>query len=171
MFTTRLALILVTSLMLVHGAVAQQKQHLSFTIHAENSKITRSLNIEVEDMPNHIVRVYENHQTFGPNAPMIDGVKAVELYARGITDAIELAGPGTQYVVFTMDNGDKFFARLSSVAQTGPRQTGTASLFGPITNGTGKLDGIQGIVWASATIDYAAGAAITQYEVDYSVRK
>jgi len=59
--------------------LAQQKQHISFKIPAENSKYTRQANIEVGDTPNHIVRIFEIHRTFPDNAPVVNGLKLAEV--------------------------------------------------------------------------------------------
>jgi hypothetical protein len=60
------------------NALPQQKQQVSFKSSAENNKITQSQNVEVGDVPNHIVRVFEAHRTYPGNAPLINGLKLVE---------------------------------------------------------------------------------------------
>src|ERR1700676_2597053 len=40
-------------------ALAQQKQQASFTASAENSKYTQQLNVDVGDVPNHMVRIFD----------------------------------------------------------------------------------------------------------------
>jgi archaellum component FlaG (FlaF/FlaG flagellin family) len=166
-YTLTIAALLIA--VLTGPALAQQKQQVSFTVPAENSKITKQQNVEVGDVPNHIVRVYENHQTFMGNVPVVNGVKVIEIWARGITDFIETNGPGTQYLTFMMDNGDRVFARLSTMTQTVAGKP-TSTLVGPITNGTGRFAGIQGTIRATANLDYAVGAVTTRYDIDYSVK-
>src|SRR6266851_1561338 len=133
-----------------------QKQHISYKVSPENSKVTQQQNIEVGDVPNHVVRAYEVRRTFPNNAPVIGGLKLVEESDRGTADLIDGNGASNQYMVFTMENGDRFFARGSSVIQVAadkPAATGVAS----ITGGTGKLAAIQGIVRWVATFDLKSG--------------
>jgi hypothetical protein len=49
------------------SAVAQQKQQVVFKVAAESSKYTQQLTIDVEAMPNHVVRVFEVRYTFSDN--------------------------------------------------------------------------------------------------------
>lgn len=98
-------------------ASAQQKKQLSYKTTAADSKIAQQLNVDVGDVPNHIVRVYSTESKFGANAPVINGLKLVEQFARGTVDFIEGSGSGVQYGVFVMENGDKFFTRGTNVAQ------------------------------------------------------
>ena len=152
------------------NAVAQGKQHVSFKASGENSKIVQQLNVDVGDVPNHIVRVYETRISFSTNAPVINGVKLVEIWQRGIVDYIDTSGPGTQYNVFMMENGDKFFVRLASVAQTTSGKV-ASTIVGNITGGTGKFAGIQGMVRSAANIDYKTSSVESQFDIDYAVGK
>jgi hypothetical protein len=71
-----------------------------------------------------------------------------------------------------MENGDKFFAKVTSVLQSiGPgRFTITAA--GPVTGGTGKLAGTQGIIRVTGTVGPPkAGFNEAQYEIDYRIEK
>jgi hypothetical protein len=47
---------------------AQQKQHVSLKSSVSDNKITQAQNVEVGDVPNHIVRVFEVRPPFA-NAP------------------------------------------------------------------------------------------------------
>jgi hypothetical protein len=110
------------------GALAQQKQLVSYKTPAEDIKITQQQNIDVGDVPNHIVRVYENKQTFPTNGPVINGLRLVETWQRGITDLTGGKGSSTIYMVFVVENGDKFFVRGAAVVQTSAagKLTGTS---------------------------------------------
>jgi hypothetical protein len=154
----------------VGNAAAQQKQHVSFKVPAENSKVTQQQNIEVGDVANHIVRVYEVRRTFPSNAPVIEGLKLVDESDRGIADLIDGNGLSNQYTVFTMENGDKLFARGSNVVQVVSGKlsaTGVAS----ITGGTGKFATTQGVVRINANFDLKSGFNENQIEIDYVLSK
>jgi hypothetical protein len=151
-------------------AVAQEKQHVSYKNPAENSKYTQQQNIDVGDVPNHIVRSYELHKTFPNNAPLINGLKLVEEWNRGIADLVEGNGSGSQHTVWVMENGDKFFARSATVVQNVSGKL-TATQVGYITGGTGKLAGMQGSLRLVVNFDTKSGFNESQEDLDYSVGK
>jgi hypothetical protein len=152
------------------NAVAQQKQQASFKASSENSKYTQQINVEVGDVPNHMVRIFDLHRTYPNNAPVINGLKLVEESARGIADLTDGYGTSTLYGVYVMENGDKFFARSSNVIQSGSGKLATTQV-GYITGGTGKLAGMQGIVRASGNFDPKSGFSENQTDIDYSIGK
>lgn len=152
------------------NALAQQKQQVSIKASAENSKFTQQQNIDVGDVPNHIVRVFEVHATFPNNAPIINGLRLVEMWTRGNADYIDGNGPGTVYGVYVMENGDKFFARSANLAQ-GSAGKLTATSVGYITGGTGKFAVIQGIVRVLAKVDLKTGSNEIQTDIEYSIGK
>jgi hypothetical protein len=138
---------------------------------AENTKYTQQQAIDVGDVPGHQVRVYEIHRTYPNDAPMINGVKLMESWSRGVTDYIDGNGPNTTYNVYILENGDKFFTRAALVAQSpGSGKIATTSA-GPITGGTGKLVGIQGIIRTTGTAEPKAGVNENQTEIDFSIGK
>jgi len=151
-------------------ALAQQKQHVSFKTPAENSKYTQQQNIEVGDAPNHIVRIFEIHRTFPNDAPVINGLKLVESWERGTADYIDGSGPGTQYSVYVMENGDRFFSRTALVVQNASGKV-TATGAGYITGGTGKFAAVQGIVRGVVVFDPKAGFNDGQFDIEYSIDK
>jgi hypothetical protein len=149
-------------------AIAQEKHQVSFKSAAENIKLTQQLNIELKDVPNHIVRVYEGRTTFpDTDVPVINRLKVVEEWDSGTGDRIDGNGPDTGYSVFIMENGDKFFARYVGQVQNNSGNF-TDTIFGPITGGTGKLLGIQGTVRAVANFNFG-GFNSRQTVVEYSI--
>jgi hypothetical protein len=158
------------ALLVANSAVAQQKQQVAFTVPAENSKFTQQLTIDVGDMPNHVVRVFEVRYTFPNNAPVINGLKLVEEWDRGFGDRIDGSGPATIYTVYVMENGDRFFTRSVGVVQnTAGKLTNT--VVGNITAGTGKLAGIQGNTRSVANFNYNTGFVEPQIEIEYWIGK
>jgi hypothetical protein len=151
-------------------AIAQEKQHLSYKIPASDSKMERQLNVDVGDQPNHIVRVYDTRSTFANNAPMINGLKLKEQWARGTVDIIDGSGSGVQYGVYLMDNGDKFFAHTTNILQNVSGKV-TITGVGNITGGTGKFAGVQGVVRQATNIDFKASSVDSTYDIDYSIGK
>lgn len=160
----------VSAIFITNQAVAQQKQQVSFKTPAENIEFTQQLNIQLRDVPTHIVRVYEGHATFpSKDAPMINGLKIVEEWDSGTGDRIDGNGPDTGYSVFIMENGDKFFTRYIGQVQNNSG-TFTDTLFGPITGGTGILLGIQGTARSVVHFNFS-GFNDRQTVIEYSIGK
>jgi hypothetical protein len=154
------------------NAPAQQKQQVSFKIPAENSKYIVSQNVDVGDAPNHIVRLFDTRGMIPNNAASINGLKLVEVFARGTGDLIDGHGGGPGYLVFVAENGDRFFSRNNFVAQQVSGKL-TATWAGSITGGTGKFAGIQGTTRQFTNFDPSPGGVIsnTQYDIEYSIGK
>ena len=170
--TTQIAiLIAVLGLAMVGQAAAQQKQRVTFKAQQENSKYTQQNAIDVGDVPGHQVRVYEIYRTYPNNAPTINGLKLKETWTRGLSDYIDGNGPNVGYSVFAVENGDRFFIRTSTVAQSPGSGKLTTASAGTITGGTGKLAGIQGVVRTSSTAEPKAGMTELQYEIEYWLEK
>jgi hypothetical protein len=151
------------------NAIAQQIQHVSYKTSAENTKYTQQHIIDVGDVPGHQVRIFEIHRTYPSNAPVINGMKLVEQWTRAMSDFTDNNGPATNYAIYVLENGDKFFVRAALVSQS----TGGGKLSnltaGTITGGTGKLAGIHGSVRTSGTAEPKAGINETTTDIDYSM--
>jgi len=167
---TTTALLCLAVALLAGDAVAQQKQRVSYKVSTENSKFTQQLNIDAGDQPNHIMRVYEVHRTFPNDAPVINGLRLVNEWDRGIADLADGNGAATQITVYEMENGDKFFDRRAVVAQN-PSGKFTSTHVGYITGGTGKFAGMQGIVRASTGYDIKTNVSETQTDIEYWIAK
>ena len=153
------------------GAVAQQIQHVSFQSAAANSKYTEQHVIDVGDVPGHQVRVYEIHRTYPPNQPVINGLKLTEAWTRATSDYVNNSGSGDNYSVFVLENGDKFFAHSTLVAQSSGTGKLTATVSGVITGGTGKLSGIRGLIQSVTQAEPKAGINENQTTIDYFIEK
>jgi hypothetical protein len=148
------------------NAVAQEKQHVSFKNPAENSKYTQQVNLNVPDVPDHIMRAYEIHRTYPNNAPVINGLKLAESSEQGVGERIDGSGDGTSYVTYVMENGDKFFVRQSLVIQNISGKT-SATVVGHITGGTGKFAQMRGLLRATANFDIKTGFNEAQTDIEY----
>jgi hypothetical protein len=153
------------------GALAQQKLRVSYTTPPQNTKYTQQHLIDVGDVPGHQVRVYEIQRTFPSDAPMINGVKLKETWARGTSDYTDNNGPNISYNVYVLENGDRFFARAIVLAQSAGGGRITTTSVGQITGGTGKLVGIQGITRATGTAEPKAGINENRTEIEYWIEK
>jgi len=151
-------------------ADAQQKQQITSKTPSEDSKYTQQLNIEVGDLPNHIIRFFEVHRIYPTNAPLINGLKLVEEWGRGAADYIDGNGNAYVYDEYVMENGDKFFARSVFVTE---RTSGiiNATQVGYITSGTGKLAGMHGIIRVSVNFDPKTGFNEIETKLEYTTGK
>jgi hypothetical protein len=106
----------IVALLCISGsALADEKHHVSYKTSAANTKYTQQLNVPAGDVPGHIVRVFDLTRDHRAESIMINGIKLVDDTARGITDIIDGNGSAVFYSVFTMENGDKFFASGSNL--------------------------------------------------------
>jgi hypothetical protein len=150
----------------VPPAFAQQR--LIFKVAAENTEYTQQHTIDVGDVSGHQVRIFEVRRTYPANAPVINGIKIVESWTRGISDYTNNNGEGIVYGVYVLENGDKFFTRGSLVALQAPDAANlTGTTVGPITGGTGKLARINGMARLSTTANPKTGLNETQVDIEY----
>jgi hypothetical protein len=149
------------------GAVAQQKQHVTYKVTPENSKYTQQQFLDVGDIPGHQIRSFEIYRSFPSNPPVINGIKLKEQWTRGASDYIDNNGTANNYNVYVLENGDKFFVHSTVLAHSAGPGKLTNVTVGHITGGTGKLAGIQGIVRTSGTAEPKAGLNDTQTEIEY----
>jgi hypothetical protein len=151
-------------------ALAQQKQRLVFKVGAANAKYTQQHAIDVDDVPGHQVRVFEVRRIYPSNPPVINAIKIVESWARGVSDYINNNGPAVVYHTYVGENGDKFFAQTATIAtlvQGRDERSFTGTAVGPITGGTGKLARIRGLLRLSITANPATGENETETEIEY----
>jgi hypothetical protein len=151
-------------------ARAQQKQKVSYKVPAENAKYPQVHYIDVGDVPGHQVGVSELHRVFPNHAPEINGVRLKETWTRTLADFVDYNGLSTNYTMYVLENGDKFFVRASTMGHnTGGKRSNTS--MGTITGGTGKLVGIRGITRSLGTSDPKGGFNETQAEIEYWIEK
>ena len=149
-----------------NNALAQQR--LVFKVDAENTKYTQEHTVDVGDVSGHQVRIFEVRRTYPSNPPVINGMKIVESWTRGISDYTNNNGEGTVYGVYVLENGDKFFTRGALLTvQTPDASSLTAITVGPITGGTGKLARINGMARTSTSANPKAGVNETQVDIEY----
>jgi hypothetical protein len=165
---TTMALLCLAVALPTRNAVAQENQHVSYKTSAENTEV-RATNVDVGDVPNHVVRVYDVHRT-QRNGPMINGVRLVEEFARGTTDVTDNNGTTVGYGVYVMENGDRFFSRYIQVNKNNSGKIAATGV-GTITGGTGKLADIHGVVQFVVNFDLKSGFNEQQTDIDYTIGK
>jgi hypothetical protein len=164
-FITPMVLCCAAVALSVGNASAQQSQRqVSFKV--QESKFIVSQNIDVGDVPNHQVRLFDTHLIL-PN-PTVNGLKLVEAFVRGTADYTGLVGSGVGYQVFVADTGDKIFTRntLSIQPNRENKETSTTLWVGHITGGTGQFKGIEGTVRQVVNVDPRPGGTIGDNQID-----
>jgi hypothetical protein len=165
------ALLCLAVALLESNALAQEKQQVSFKVSAANSKYIVSQNVDVGDVPNHIVRLFDVRYVL-PNSATIGGLQLVEAFTRGTGELTDGNGSTAGYFVLVVENGDKLFARNASVVQSVSGKI-TATTVGDITGGTGRLAGIRGVIRSVINFDPSPGGVVSnsQFDIDYSIGK
>ena len=158
------------------AASAQEKTRISFNVPASAAKYVAQHTISVGDVPGHEVRIFDLVRTFGPDAPMIGGVRIKEMRAVGYSDYTELNGPGGAYNTITMANGDKIFSRATIVSHNSAwadsaKKGAENKTSGPIVGGTGKFVGIRGTVRNASQFDPKSGSNASRYDIEYWMAK
>ncbi len=171
----RIAMVALTTAALLLGlaaaptgdARAERRIQLAFNVEPADSRYTQQHVIDVGDVPGHQLRLFEVRRTYS-NPLVINGLKIVESWTRGVSDYTNNNGPAVVYHVYVAENGDKFFVQSSTLAVQNPGSTAfTATTFGPISGGTGRLAALQGFVRMSITADPTVGLNETQIELEY----
>jgi hypothetical protein len=153
------------------NAWAQEKQKISYKVSAEDAKYTQRNTIDVGDESGHQLILFEIHRTFPSNAPVINGVKLKETWTRGYADYVNSNGLSTNYTVYVLDNGDKFYTHSRTMGQADAAGKRTTASVGQIQGGTGKLTAMKGLVRSTGTSDGKAGFNETQAEIEYWIAK
>ena len=138
-------------------ALAQEKHIVAFDAPASGNKYTQQHILEVGDVPEHKLRLFELVRGYGGKDQAIEGVVLKEAVIRATSDLTDLNGLGRSYVEYRMENGDKIFARgffLNHKVPSSDRLKNLTEL--DITSGTGKFRGIRGIVRAETVSDSKA---------------
>jgi hypothetical protein len=150
------------------AADARAQQRLVFKISGDNTKYTQQHTVDVGDVSGHQVRLFEIHRAYPGNAPVMNGMKIVESWTRGISDYTSNNGEGTIYGIYLLENGDRFFTRGSLIAMQSPEANHLRAVtVGPITGGTGSLAGITGMARTSAFANPREGMNETQVDIEY----
>lgn len=137
--------------------LAQEKRIVAFDAPASGNKYTQQHVLEVGDVPEHKLRLYELVRSYGGKDQTLEGIVLKEAVIRATSDLTDLNGLGRSYVEYRMENGDKIFARgffLNHKLPSSARLKNLTEL--DITGGTGKFRGIRGIVRAETVSDSTA---------------
>ena len=156
-------------------AVAQQMQQISFKAPVANPKFTQQHVIDIGDVSGHQIRIFEVHRTFLRDPPVINGIKLVEMWIRGLSDYTDMNGPNTNYVIYVMENSDKFFVQVALETQSFTNPDGTrknrGNSIGTIMGGTGLFAAIRGTTRTSIIFDSDDSLTEGQTTIEYIINR
>jgi hypothetical protein len=149
------AIALASLLLIANIATAQQKFSINATGEGIKSRYVQQHVIDVGDVPGHQVRILEVQRTGGQL--VIDGVKVVESWDRGMSDYTNGVGPARGYGTWLMEDGSKIFLEWSGTSYTESTATGSrrGTFHGAnkITGGTGRFTKIRGMTTSVTKFD------------------
>jgi len=141
---------------------AQQKHKRTYKQLGENAKYLVQHNIDVGDIPGHMIRIFKLIRTEPADNPLkYEGVAVKETYEYCMAEYVNWSGHHWAYIVTIMENGDKIYSKVDGTTQTtilakgGAK--GTYNGTGAITGGTGKFRGIRGILRYTGIFDSTIG--------------
>jgi hypothetical protein len=141
--TLFVAFIGATALFAAPQAWAQQKYTISQAPNGTSQFVQEHI-IEVDDVPGHRLRVYEVRNEYPQMDLAFAGLTVKKMLSRGMSDFVNRSGPFTAYNVYTLDDGNKVFTRLTGTTQS-DNAGGNKSVFVEnFVGGTGKFKGIRG---------------------------
>jgi hypothetical protein len=153
------------------GALAQEKQHVLYKAPNGTATYVVSQNVEVGDVPGHIMRLFDTKATVKPGDMVVNGVSIVTVNSRGAGELTDgFGGTPFAYAEFVGQNGDKFYAHATLAA----RRVGGAPFVtwgGTLYGGTGKFAGITGFMQSTSNFDPSPGGTTnnTMFELDYAM--
>jgi hypothetical protein len=127
------------------AAWAQQKKTITEG-QPPTSRYVQEHVIDVGDAPGRQVRIFEIRNTYSENGLMIDGVKVRESTSYGTSDYTTGTGLFTSYGIYMMEDGSRIYTRGGGASQQGDDGTRAFSYTERITGGTGRFQGIRGMI-------------------------
>lgn len=144
----------------VAGAAEVERRPLSYDAAAAELASVRRYQIEVGDVPRHLLRLYDLRRIFTRRPPVFDGVAATEMRERGTADLIDEDGTESAYVTYLLADGNQVFGRYAGTMRSSRWPDGSwhHEIRGRIelTGGTGKYQRIRGSVTVRYVLDPGA---------------
>ena len=152
---------------------AQQKFKYSYQLPPEIKNTYKQVQfMEIGDVPEHRVR-YAELQTIYPAdkpAPVYAGVRVKESNTVLIGEQISGNGTSGGYGVYSMENGDKIFTRVTLTLQSSSEDGKTSTKFDQVSHiagGTGKFKNIRGVLRSSGRTDMRNGTSGNTTDGEY----
>ena len=152
--------VFIVPLLAAPGASAQERCKWSSGSEDSKSTYPQQLNLDVGDMPGHLIGVFEIHSVPSPSAkPNCEGLKDKESWTRGFRDYRDRSGHTWGYTVTTLENGDKTYSEYSGTTTTviagdGGKKT-TVETVANLIGGTGRYQAVRGIERGHTVVEWA----------------
>jgi hypothetical protein len=151
------ALLLVTGLA---NAADAERRALSYDAAAAEVAILRQYEVEVGDVPRHLLRVYDLRRVFTRRPPVFGGVAASEMRERGTADLIDQSGSQSAYVTYLLADGSRVLGRYTGTVRSSRWPDGSwhHEIRGRIelTGGSGPFQRLRGSVDVRYVLDPGA---------------
>jgi hypothetical protein len=153
-------------------ASAQERCKMIWKVPTANTTyITQQQVLDVGDIPDHQLRIFEQKRVFPKDKPNCEGLKRSEQWFRGVSDYVDGNGSFSGYTVLVLENGDKVFGRASGATETTINVNGSKTLLVATvvtyTGGTGRYQGITGIQRDSIVLDLQKSTSQAQSNAEY----
>ncbi len=152
------------------SASAQQKYTITSTPNS-NAQVLQEHIIEVDDVPGHRLRLYEIRQDYPQRDLAFVGVVVKYGLSRNISDAINGNGSFTYYMVYTLEDGNKVFARGTGTTQSDPSAGYRFVIVENFVGGTGKFKGLRGQARGGGTRAPGASSLAVEWKGEYWVEE
>jgi hypothetical protein len=143
------------------AAAADLERHpLAYDAAAAEVATVRQHQIEVGDVPRHVLRLYELRRVFTRRPPVFNGVAAAQMRERGTADLIDQSGTESAYVTYALADGNQVFGRYTGTVRSARWPDGSwhHEIRGRIelTGGSGPFRGLRGRVDVRYVLDPGA---------------
>lgn len=152
------------------SASAQQKYTITSTPNS-NAQVLQEHIIEVDDVAGHRLRLYEIRQDYPQRDLAFAGVVVKYGLSHNISDAINGNGSFTYYMVYTLEDGNKVFARGTGTTQSDPSAGYRFVIVENFVGGTGKFKGLRGQARGGGTRAPGASSLAVEWTGEYWVEE
>ena len=146
--------------------MAQQKYTITSAPNS-SSQYLQEHTIEVDDVPGHRLRVYEIRQDYPQRNLAFAGAVVMYGLSRNMSDAINGNGSFTYYMVYTLEDGNKVFARGAGTTQSDPDAGYRFVIVENFVGGTGRFRGLRGQARGGGTRALGASSLAVEWKGEY----
>lgn len=159
-----------TALCVTNAAWAQQKYTISAAPNSSSQFLQEHI-IDVDDVPGHRLRVYEIRQDYPQRDLAFAGVVVKQGLSRNISDAINGNGSFTYYMVYSLEDGNKVFARGTGTTQADAIVGYRFVIVENFVGGTGKFKGMRGQVRGGGVRAPGANSLTVEWKGEYWIEE
>jgi hypothetical protein len=157
-------------------ASAQERCKMIWKVPTANTMyITQQQVLDVGDIPDHQLRIFELKRVFPKDKPNCEGLKRSEQWIRGVSDYVDGNGSFSGYTVLVLENDDKIFGRASGTTETTVDVDGSRTMLVTTvvtyTGGTGRYQSVRGIQRDSIVLNLQKSISQAWSDAEYWLEK